>query len=377
MRSILAAALTLSSSLFAQVASPAPSPVDLAPAEPAPALSQPLVPLAGPFEAPEEMREFVRRTTLFHSGMKEKVQALLRATFLPVEDGGLGMVYDNSRTRTVREVWEERRANCLGLTAYFVSACRVMGFDANFAEAPGVSQWRKVGGFIRHEKHMVATLDNKPTGVMVMDFAPDLRKNFYNVIPLGEAKALAMFHSNRAVERLDAGNVDEAFEEAKAGIAASPLVGVAWNVLGVLHRVKDDPAASEVAFRKALEVDPSEAAACGNLETLYKTQGRLEEAETWRNLAIQLRARDPYFHAFLAREAMDRGDLKLARKEVNTALKIFKREPEFYLLMAQIELKDGDRQDAERALESAKKWASPEEQARMDSKLALIRNPQP
>jgi Flp pilus assembly protein TadD len=367
MRSLIAVGLWVLAPLMGQT-----------PGAPAPTLNLPMPLQAGaPFEAPEDMRDFVRKATHGQATVKAKAQALLRAAFTAEADGGLGIQYDNSRTRTVGEVWLDRRANCLGLTAFFVAACRSMGVEAGFAEAPGVSQWRKVGGLVRHERHMVAVLDNKPVGVFVMDFAPELRKSFYNVVPLGEDKALAMFHSNRAVEQLDAGDISHAFAEAQAGLAASPMVGVAWNVMGVVLRGRGDLAGAEAAFRRSLQVDPLEGAACGNLESLCISQGRTLEAEGYRTLANQLRAKDPYFHAFLAREAIERGDLKLARKEVNTALKIFKREPEFYVLMAQIELKEGDQGDAERALELAKKWASPEEQARMDSKLALIRNPQP
>lgn len=327
-----------------------------------------------PFEAPEEMKEFVRRTTLVHTGMKPKLEALLRMTFANVEDGGLGLQYDNSRTRSVQEVWKERRANCLGLTAFFVASCRVMGLEASFAEAPGVSQWRKVGELVRNEKHMVAVLENKPSGLMVMDFAPEVRRNFYNVIPIGEAKALAMFHSNRAVEALDAGLLNEALGEAKAGVAASPTVGIAWNVLGVVHRGLNDLPAAEEAFRRALVVDPLEGSACGNLENLCQVQGRGPEAEAFRNLGLNLRSKDPYFHAFLAKEALDRSDFKQARKELKTALKIYKHDPEFYVLMAQVEILSGEQKDAERALEEAKRWANPEDRARMDSKLAKIRN---
>jgi tetratricopeptide (TPR) repeat protein len=296
-------------------------------------------------------------------------------TFAPVEEGGLGLVYDNGRTRSVQEVWTDRRANCLGLTAFFVASCRIMGLEAGFAEAPGVSQWRKVGELIRNERHMVAVLENRPLGVLVMDFAPELRRSFYQVIPLGEEKALAMFHSNRAVEALDAGLVEEAFVEAQAGIAASPAVGVAWNVLGVVQRERQNLPAAEAAFRKALAVDPWGGSACGNLESLCQSQGREAEAETFRNLAVTLRAKDPYYHAFLAKEAMGRNDFKLARKELHQALKIYKQEPEFYVLMAQVEIQSGEQRDAEWALEQAKKWASPVDRARMESKLARIRNP--
>ena len=48
--------------------------------------------------------------------MRSKLQKILDVIFRSEDDGGLGITYDNSRTRTVSEVLKDRKANCI-LTA--------------------------------------------------------------------------------------------------------------------------------------------------------------------------------------------------------------------------------------------------------------------
>ena len=337
-------------------------------------LSVTLTAQSNPFALNDAMRDQIRKVTSVHQFPQAKVKALLQYTFNRVENGGLGMSYENTRTRTVQEAWADRKANCITLTAYFVMACRSVGLDVGFAEAPGISNWRKVGGLIRHERHMVATLDQRPAGIAVLDFLPELRKGFYVVDPITEDRALALWHSNRAVEALESGRIEDALAEANQAISLPGASGMGWNTLGVVKREAKDSEGAEAAFRKALQLDPKEGAACGNLESLCREQGREEEANHFRTQALKLRSKDPYFHAFLAQEAMENGDLAQADRELDQAIRLFDREPEFFILRAQICMLAGRNDRAVKALEQAKKWASPEERNRMDRKLAKIRN---
>lgn len=110
------------------------------------------------FEAPPELKAFVRQHTLSQQSVSGKVGSLLRAFFAPVEDGGLGITYDNSYTRTPVEAWRDRKANCLTLTALYVAACRTIGLEARYGESLRISRWRRVGTTVRYERHLVAVV---------------------------------------------------------------------------------------------------------------------------------------------------------------------------------------------------------------------------
>ncbi len=325
-----------------------------------------------------EIQVFARRATAAQSPTKAKLQHLLDAIFRPEADGGLGMVYDNSHTRTVAEVWRDRKANCLSLTAFYIAACDSVGIRAQYAEALNTNRWRRVGSVIRFERHLVALVPLPPSEDVVADFLPQLRRRVgvYRVMVQSRERVKALFFANRAVELLEGAQIDEALAKAEASIRIDPAMSVGWNILGVVRKSRGELEAAEKAFRRSLACDPKDSSAIGNMETLLREQGRLEEAIRFRMLGEVVRKKDPFFHAFLAEEAMAAGDYGEAEKRIKTALKLQPREPEFFLTLARLQILLGSTEAAVKALEQAQHWAIPEERERYDGKLAAIREQQ-
>ncbi len=241
-----------------------------------------------PFALPVEAQSWARRAVLQHQGTKQKLQGILDAVFsAPAPAGlGLGMVYDNSRTRSVEEVWTERRANCLSLTAFFVAACRAAGIEAKYAEPTNTNRWHRVGNLVRLERHVVALVPSPPLDDVVADFLPQLRRRVgvYVVTIHSEARFKALFHSNRAVEMLDAGRQEEALAQANLSVAADASCAVGWNVRGVVHQAMDRDTEAEACFRKAMALDPKDGTPVGNLEQFMRGRGRQDEAQALRTL---------------------------------------------------------------------------------------------
>ena len=331
-----------------------------------------------PFEAPPELKEFSRQHTLNQQTVTGKLGVLLKAFFAPVDEGGLGITYDNAYTRTPIEAWRDRKANCLTLTALYVAACKSIGFEAHYGESLRISRWRRVGNTIRYERHLVAVV---PTGnigqELVADFLPEIRRDSQLISTLTPKRVLALFHSNRAVELLAESRPGEALQAAQNSILVDPSLGVGWNILGVVQRSQGQDAEAETSFLKALATDPRDGAPCGNLENLCRAQGREAEARTYRERGLDIRKKDPFFNAFLAEEALQEGQWEEAEKRIKQAIRIFPQEPDFHLIQARISLAQGHRKEAIKALERARKWAMPEMQARFDSKLALLKGETP
>lgn len=327
-----------------------------------------------PFAAPRELQTFTRQHTNAQLTLSTKAAALLKAIFAPVEEGGLGVVYDNEYTRTVPEVLRDRKANCLSLTALFVSACRSVDIDARFAESLRVSRWRRVGNTVRYERHVVAVIPNGSLDQqLVADFLPELRRGSQMLVPLEPKRVLALFYSNRAVELLDALRPEEALVEAYRSIQVDPGSGVGWNILGVVQREQGRTQEAEASFRKALQVDPQDGSACGNMETLLRSEGRDAEAQKYREQGLEVRKNDPYFNAFLADEALTNQDFHEASHRIKRAIRLLPQEPDFHLLQARVFLAEGKPKDALKALQQARRWSMPEERARYDSKIALLK----
>ena len=322
--------------------------------------------------APEAMKTFLLQSTMACDQNEEKTKWLVRAAMGKVEDGGLGITYANDKTRTVSEVWRDRKANCLSLTAFYVSACRALGMSAQFAEASRVSVWIRNGGVILNERHVVAIVQVSGSKSLVADFSGYPYTRQTPLIPLDESRFMALFHSNRSIELLLAGHLEEAKIEANMAVREDEDSPMAWNSLGVVEKYLNARSESEQAFRKALDVDPSYGPACGNLEGLLREEGRSSEADHFRDLGLKIREKDPYFHAFLAKEFLASGDTDQALDQIRTALKLQHMEPDFYLILAQVEMDRGRRDAATNAVEKAIHWSLPDQKKRMESKLALI-----
>lgn len=331
-----------------------------------------------PFEAPPELQEFARQHTLRENGVTRKVAALLKAFFDPQPEGGLGIVYDNAYTRTPIETWRDRKANCLSLTALYVAACRSIGLEARYGESLRISRWRRVGTTVRYERHVVAVVPAGNIGQeLVADFLPEPRKDTQLIAPLEPKRVQALYYSNRAVELLAEEKADEAMHAARHSIEVDPGLGVGWNILGVVQRSTGHEAEAEASFRKALDADPKDGAPCGNLENLMRAQGRTAEAQAFRERGLAIRKRDPFFNAFLAEEALGESQWDEAERRIKVAIRLLPQEPEFYWIQARAALGQGRTKDAIKALEKARKWAMPEMQARLETKLSLLRNLKP
>ncbi|HEX9081659.1 MAG TPA: hypothetical protein VF768_05225, partial [Holophagaceae bacterium] len=222
--------------------------------------------------------------------------------------------------------------------------------------------------------HVVALLSTGSfTDQLVADFLPEMRHGAQMVVPLGFTRIQALFYSNRAVELMDDLRPKEAELEAYQSIQVDPNSSVGWNVLGVVQQGQGQMKEAEASFRKALQTDPQDGAACGNLENLLRLEGRDREAQVYRERSLEVRKRDPFFNAFLAQEALTNQDLKEAGKRIRMAIRLLPQEPEFHLIQARVCLAEDRPKAALKALEQARKWAVPEERARYDSKIALLK----
>jgi len=337
-----------------------------------------LVAGSDPFEAPPELQVFARQHTMNQRGIVAKVGALVRAFFTPIEEGGLGIIYDNTYTRTPAEACRDHKANCLTLTALSVVACNAIGIDARYGESLRVSHWRRVGSMVRFERHVVAVVPVGPLGQeIVADFLPEIRRGSRHIVSLERKRVLSLFFSNRAVELLAESQPDEALKFAYQSVEMDPGLGVGWNILGVVQRTQGLDAEAEKFFLKAVQVDPKDGAPCGNLETLLKAQGREAEAQAYRERGLEVRAKDPFFNAFLAEEALQDCNWPEAEKRIQQAIRLLPVESDFYLIQARISLAQGHLKEAVKALEKARKWALPEMRARYDAKLALLKGEKP
>lgn len=328
-----------------------------------------------PFVLSPEAQNWARRAVLQHPGTKQKLQGILDAVFSPPVEGGLGlgMVYDNSRTRTVEEVWKERRANCLSLTAFFVAACRAAGIDAKYAEPMNTNRWHRIGNLVRLERHVVAVARAPPSTT----WWPTSFRSCAGGSGSTSSPSILRPGSRRcstATGRWEPGRWSEGGRP-----GAGEAVGRRRRRLrGRLERAGRGPPGARAGGGGRGQLPEGDGPGPEGRHpgrqpgAVPAGAGAPEEAQALRTLGAELRKRDPFFHSFLCDEAMESGKVDEAQKEIKLALKLQPYKPEFHLAQARIHLQRGREEAAVKSLKEARRWSIPKERNRYDAKLAAL-----
>jgi len=326
-------------------------------------------PFEDPFWVPQELIAFARPRVALGAGDRAKAEALLRTLLWPEELGGLGIQYSNDRTRSVNEVWLERKANCLSLTFVYVMLAKQLHINAVFGESFEAVNWSRVGDVIRVEKHMVAVIRRHPLEDLVADFLPQTRDRYGNYFLdlITNARAKSLFYSNSAVEALIKNDKETAFEKITKALEVDPTSSQAWNIKGVLEKTYGNITSAMTSYKTAIRNNPNNVVAMGNLATLYVMEGLYEEAARLRAIESNLRKRDPYYFAFLASEAIEKDDWVNARKLIQRAIKIHPRDADFYVTLSHIYQAQNKPNEAIDALNKARNYVASDKTEKLDS----------
>jgi len=153
------------------------------------------------------------------------------------------------------------------------------------------------------------------------------------------------------VNRLSAqGRQTEAAELLRRMLASNPRFTDAWAKLGSVYEGMGRYEDALEAYRSGIHVSPTSSAEFAlSMAGLFIKLHRLDEARKHAELAL---ARNPAgAHQFLARVALDSGDLLLAEREVGLAMVDEAAKPRAMVTLAQIRAKQGRMAEAAQILE--------------------------
>ncbi|MCL1909046.1 MAG: tetratricopeptide repeat protein [Holophagaceae bacterium] len=328
-----------------------------------------------PFWVPQEMFVFARRRASLGNSERGRAEELLKALVHPPELGGMGIAYSNDRTRTISEVWAERKANCLSLTMTYVMLAKQLRIRAIFAESFDVYNWSRAAGLILREKHMVAIVLRDNQEDLVADFLPRTRPRFgsYLVDALADIHAKSLYYSNSAVEALLMGDRDWAKEMVLTALDTDPASSQAWNILGVIEKAENNVSRAIIAYRTAIANNPKNVAAISNLAALCREEGFFAEYARLRAMENRLRKWDPYYHAFLASEFLDNNDLKKALKSIQSAIKLHPKDSDFYVILSHVLHAQGKIAEALDSLVKAREYTTEDRMDALDQLIEELR----
>jgi Flp pilus assembly protein TadD len=321
----------------------------------------PVIPTTEVMAVSPEMRTFidahVHRKDANNLKLRELVAAIVsRDTF--------GLQYDE-HTRTAAQTFRARRGNCLSFAAMFIAMARDLGLRAEFQEVDIPPDWSLDKDTFVLSRHINVFVDLGIAGRLGIDFNNADFRSSYDMRRITDARALAHFYNNVAVERMQAGDTAAAvanFREA-INVDASGF-SPAWMNLGTLYLRHGDTLYAEAAYLEALRADRSNLSVMSNLAELYESEGEAERAAGYRKRVIRHRMRNPYYRYQLAREAFESGDYDAAIRHLKYAVLEKQNEDRFYSLLSLCYARKGDEQAALRWQARAREAAAAEARKR-------------
>lgn len=298
-----------------------------------------------------------------------------------VSKGQLKLDYDATITRSAAEAFDVRAGNCLSLVIMTAAFAKELGLQVRYQSAYREEAWTRNGDLLLRTGHVNLTLgppmQNRADPLsrsFTIDFLPPEAANKLRTREISEQTIVAMYMNNRAVEALVRGQTREAYVWASAAVRQSPEFASAVNTLGIVYSRHGYMPQAEVAFRRALEIDPAHTRAMSNLADLYLRQGRESEAGELMKSLASIEPEPPYHYFSLGMAALKRDDLATAREMFAREVARAGYSPEFHYWLGVTHQKLGNAELASKHLNLAlKNSAGNGEKDRYSAKLSLLK----
>ena len=305
-----------------------------------------------PFQLSAEMQRWVHEVVPPKLPRKQKLERLLESL---LETEQLDLQYTWGYTGTAVEVFEKRQANCLAFTNLFVGLARELGVPVRFLAVENVASYRKAENLVVISDHIAVGYGHHRE-LRVYDFSAtgsELQPD--RLRPISDLTAVAMFHSNRGAENLQAGLVVESIPWLETAVKLDEKLANAWVNLGVARRRTGDDAGAEEAYRRALAADPRTYPAYQNLTSLLASKGRHQEADEYERALFRSGAKNPYSFLSLGDLSLRSGRLAAARRFYRRAAHLGRDNAESYAALGEVAVASGDLRLARRMLRKAQK----------------------
>ncbi|PCO05527.1 hypothetical protein AWR36_005775 [Microbulbifer flavimaris] len=278
-----------------------------------------------------------------------RLAALIRA----FDERSLHVNYEADATLTAAQTFHQQRGNCLAFTLMMVAMARELGADAYFNEVDVPPVWDSDDDQTFVVYRHINMVSESRRGRRVVDFNMEAYDPLYDQRRLDDREAFAQFYSNRGVELMQVGQMENAFLHLRKALDLKPGSADLWANLGALYSRAGHRAEAESSYRQALALNSGHLVAISNLERLYRAGGRTQLAETYAARARYHRARNPYYLYQQAREAYEVGQYEDAKKQLKKALRQYQDDHRFHFLMGLTNLRLGDTDSSKDSLRTA------------------------
>lgn len=281
-----------------------------------------------------EMKAWVAEKTGRSPSARVRLKALVQGL---LDDGLLNLEYDDNLTLTAAQTFSNRRGNCLSFSLLFVALAREANLDVTFQMVDIPASFTAEGDIVKLNNHINVLVRRIRSDAQfhqnhVVDFNAAEYQGNYSTKRVEDGYALALYYSNLGVEKLQAGDLDAAFQYFRHGIVTDRGNPGIWTNLGALYSYRGHKEAAMLAYQQALRLAPSYRSALINLSQVLQELGRPDEAASYRERASYHQRQNPYYHFHLARLDVSASNFEQALSRLNRAIRLKADEHQFYHL---------------------------------------------
>lgn len=165
-------------------------------------------------------------------------------------------------------------------------------------------------------------------------------------------RAPAVYYSDLAEMRRQAGLLAEGEQAARRAVALQPNLAPAWNNLGIILQEQLKLEESRLSLERALALAPDDAQTINNLANTLKRMGLASDAETRWRAALERKPDYAEVYSNLANLYIDQGDFDRAERMALRAIELSPRLVDAFLNLAAVQTARHRYLDALRALDA-------------------------
>lgn len=279
------------------------------------------------------------------------------------EDGYFTSTYNANKTFNASDTFAKKSGNCLSYTAMFIAMARYAGMNARFQIVGVPPSWDADSGYLIRYTHinvLVTDVKRDRLGGDGRDFAVDFNAVHpdpeYSRKVVSDKYAEALFHANRSVTSIRAGDERKGLAHLRRAIELMPNNPDLWINLGAFYGKRDDFASAIDAYEVGLSIDPGNKGAISGLSRAYAGTGDMAKAEFYGDQVKRYREKNAYYHFALAQAEFERADYPQALAAINTAIGLKRSNGRFYFMKALTEQKLGDLDAARQSFRRAERY---------------------
>lgn len=321
-----------------------------------------------PFAIDDEIRDHVDELLAGIFAPRERARRLLLDLFSPTD---LNITYSGFNTKTAREVFRIRYANCLGYTNLYIGMTRYAGLDSYYVEVRDLDDVKLLaaGKAVLVRGHICAGIDINAQ-FELYDFASDVPKKYKRWRRIGDREAIAAFMNNRGVEAMfdddgyRAEGRDEAVRYFQLALVMQPSYGPALNNLASVYMIEQDYQGARHIYQSIDADGRSRATVLANIGTSYLLERQPDRALDYYRRALRESDKDPFILEKIGVAEETLGQLSQAIDAFERAAAYHGRFARPHVALGRIYVRLGDRRRAAREFRLALEIDDRNEEAR-------------